>query len=179
MVRRYMIAGFVLVCFMCAYISRTLPSLENTDYAVSIRIAADNNAEKMSNVRLYVANLLDYRGSSEQILETEVYDYRISSVEEMMPLYKEESKRELSLSHIKQIILDGASMPNKKETEELLLELSEYVNLSDNVRVKLEGDLYPDIQRDENNTIGFRELIKTIYKGESLYQNEKGAYIYG
>ena len=116
MVRRYMIAGFVLVCFMCAYISRTLPSLENTDYAVSIKIAADNNAEKMSNVRLYVANLLDYRGSSEQILETEVYDYRISSVEEMMPLYKEESKRELSLSHIKQIILDGASMQNKKET---------------------------------------------------------------
>lgn len=191
------LVGFVLIC---TFSTNSNYGLENMDYAVSVKLDADGR------YTFYVADLQDYKGSAEQILETKEYVYpsnmsgqnmkyemsdalsseNISdnlsenfSIEEICEHYRRDTRRMLSVEHVRRILIDGVDAVDEVEAgydadsayvmtgsessqfiRDTLLELADYIDISDMVRVSLPEYYAEGLVRDEDNTVGFRELVK-------------------
>jgi hypothetical protein len=138
----------------CIFAGGNRASIEDVDYAVAISILAENTDENANErngsisaeigeeskfkIRLYVADLVEYRGSSNQMLETIAYTYDVGNVGEVFELYREEKGRELSLSHVKKISVDelAKAESSEKSCDRILAELTDYVDVSDAVSLK-------------------------------------------
>lgn len=184
--------GFVLIC---VFFSTQNYGLENVDYAVSVKLNADGK------YTFYIADLQDYKGSAEQLLETKEYVYPSSmseenmnnisdditsenisgkiSIEEICEQYRSDTRRMLSVEHVRRIVIDGVDAVDEVEAgddadsayvmtglessqfiQDTLLELANYIDISDTVRVSLPEHYAEGLARDRDNTVGFRELVK-------------------
>jgi hypothetical protein len=153
-----MIVLLVVFYACCIFSDGNSLSIEDVDYAVAISILAEDIGETTGvkngdvnaqisegegkvKIRLYVADLVEYRGSSNQMLETIAYTYDVSSVSELFELYRDESGRELSLLHVKKISV--AELPESGSSEEnynrILVELTDYVDTTDDVKLEIGG----------------------------------------
>jgi hypothetical protein len=152
MIKRYIAAALVIFAFCCMFVDGNTESIENVDYAVAISILSeggeeDDATDKVVKIRLYVANLMEYRGSSEQMLETDCYVYEVEEISDVTELYKEETGRTLSLEHIKKITVEENPEADKWSTQ-VLLELTGYVDMTDEVKVEIAGE-----------SVGYRSLV--------------------
>jgi hypothetical protein len=156
MIKRYMIAFLVIFAVCCIFADENADSIENVDYAVSISILSEGSEESgatdnVTKIRLYVADLIEYRGSSEQMLETAEYTYDVNDVSEIFELYREENGRRLAMSHIKKISVEEP-LKSEEDYQHILFELSDYVDMTDAVNVEIGGD-----------SIGLRSYMRRFY----------------
>lgn len=137
MIKKYLICALVIVGLCCVFAEKNIDSIENVDYAVSISILDEGagSSNEGAKIRLYVANLMDYRGSSEQMLETNEYTYEVNNVSEIFELYERENGRPLSLSHVRKISVDEL-WEQGEACVWLLPELAEYVDMTDEVKLE-------------------------------------------
>lgn len=167
MIKKYMIVLLAVFYACCIFAGGNRVSIEDVDYAVAISILAENTDENPNErngsigaeigegeskfkIRLYVADLVEYRGSSNQMLETIAYTYDVGNVGEVFELYREEKGRELSLSHVKKISVDELAKAEslEKSFDRILAELTDYVDVSDAVSLET-----------ENGETGFRSFL--------------------
>lgn len=143
MIKRYMIAFLVIFGVCCIFAAGNGDSIENVDYAVAISILSDSGegngvTDSVTKIRLYVADLMEYRGSSEQMLETVEYTYDVDNISEIFELYRQENGRQLAMSHIKEIYVEEPQ-ESKESYQHMLFELSDYVDMTNDVKVEI-GD---------------------------------------
>jgi hypothetical protein len=144
-IKKYLIIALVIFGVCCLFADGDRESIENVDYAVSVSVFSKWSGQHSNEakIRLYVANLMEYKGSSEQMLETVDFTYEVDSISDVFEMYREETGRELSLAHIKKIMVDDIP-----DCRRVLLELADYVDISDELKVEAGEE-----------TVGYRKLI--------------------
>jgi hypothetical protein len=156
-----MLAFLVIFGVCCIFADGNADSIENLDYVVAISILGENGEEgapdgNVTKIRLYVANLMEYKGSSEQLLETVEYTYDVNNISELFELYRQENGRQISMSHVKKISVDE-SQENTEACGRMLAELTNYVDLTNEVKVEA-GD-------ESTGLLSYS--IKNLFRGEN------------
>lgn len=130
-----------------APIEKRATSLENRDYAVSIIFNPDEEGCEVE-----VAKLTEYKGSSENDLESESYSLKGDSVRQLLYSYESIYGRSLDLGHLEEITI---RYTKKDDLAELVKELANNPALAKSVYVEL-----------DDKKIMLRELIKDVYSWE-------------
>ena len=136
-------------CSKKAYdpIEKRATSLENRDYVVSIIFNTDE-----AGCEVEVANLTEYKGSSENDLESESYSLEGDSVRQLLFSYESLYGRSLDLGHLEEITI---RYTKNDKLAELVKELANNPSIAKSVYVEL-----------DDKKIMLRELIKDVYSRE-------------
>lgn len=161
MIRRIIVLFLGVLLISCTFFATNKNSLENIDYAVAIRIDVHeaNDDERRWDITLFVADLMEYKGSSMENLNTEEYKYELHDIKTALDRYEEENRRKLSLSHGRKIIIvpdpSASEMIQKREVDDVLLELTSYMDLSSRVKVNVKYG-------EDEKVMNFREAVRKI-----------------
>lgn len=160
LVRRVRIGSFILL--LCVTISCTgcqnkyeSASLENRDYATKIDIAINDNQAYV--FEFTIADLTEYNGASEGLLDTNVYICASTGLENAMQMYYDENNRQLDIGHVKSIKIYSE---DKERLYEFAREISEMPMIAKSVSVSLNES------QGGCREILLRELIKEAYTWE-------------
>lgn len=124
-------------------------SIEERDYAVTISVA---DAGDRYDFSVEVADLTEYEISKGGNISKQTFDYRESTLVDVMQQYYEENGRRLDIGHLECIRLSGST----NRYADLIIELGHLPYISKQTYVFTE----------DGEKIRLRNMIKSVYDGQ-------------
>lgn len=185
-----------LTISMCGCKSKSRSeSLENRDYAKVMTVTLDQ-ADTFT-FGFDVADLTDYKGDSERLLNTEHYEYMAKSLKEATCLYYDENEHQLDLGHIEKITIDDERLAGIKDyyeekearDDEGMIRNQDNETYESEIIYEMDNSIFdviremgnmPDIAKsveviiaqsdndEASEGIILRDLIKAAYAGENF-----------